>query len=305
MSCPLSSLVNPLNPKQVLLFYLSGNQSPALELQDVGADKTTATAFADNLSAPVDSKIVNPGSFSALYNENLLNLYGLVQSGPAQKGTTTVDAIAPKRLAQLSPVYKLLLPDSPTNTVIGVAMTTIVVEGQGYMYCMTGTEEKPRITEFSIGWSSSSRGEDLITKPLDTKPPLVASNLAAVFDPVTNKKLIVYQNEDNLRIVESTSENDAVIPNTDDSRDCTGLALVPVATDKGVKLYLYYFMQKGGKLQRVIRREDGTWGDSAAAGDKAVSDPNTFLSACQVGGVIMVYYIAKGESSIHSFRDKI
>ncbi|KAK4659374.1 hypothetical protein QC762_109625 [Podospora pseudocomata] len=67
-------------------------------------------------------------------------------------------------------------------------MTTIVAEGQGYMYCMTGTEEKPRITEFSIGWSSSSRGEDLITKPFDTKPPLVASNLAAVYDPAAKKE---------------------------------------------------------------------------------------------------------------------
>lgn len=153
MSCPLSSLVNPLDKEQVLLYYLSSNQTPALELHHVGAEKTTATAFADNLSAPVDSKIVNPGSFSALYNEKLLNLYGLVQSAP-QKGTAAVDAIAPKRLAQLSPVYKLLLPDGPTNTVIGVAMTTIVAEGQGYIYCMTGTEEKPRITEFSIGWSS-------------------------------------------------------------------------------------------------------------------------------------------------------
>lgn len=135
-------------------------------------------------------------------------------------------------------------------------------------------------------------------------PWLPATSQPSTIQP-PRKKLIVYQNEDNLRIVESTSENDTVIPNTDDSRDCTGLALVPVSTDKGTKLYLYYFMQKGGKLQRVVRNEDGTWGDSAAAGDKAVSDPNTFLAASQVGGVIMVYYIAKGESSIHSFRDKV
>ena len=72
MSCPLSSIVNPQNPNQVLLFYLSGNQSPGLELHDVAQDKTTATAFTDNLSAPVDSKIVNPGSFSALNSNHLV-----------------------------------------------------------------------------------------------------------------------------------------------------------------------------------------------------------------------------------------
>jgi hypothetical protein len=73
MSCPLTSVVNPQNPDQVMVFYLSGNQSPGLELHDVGASTTTVTAFTDNLSGPVDSKIVNPGSFSALNCNGLVS----------------------------------------------------------------------------------------------------------------------------------------------------------------------------------------------------------------------------------------
>lgn len=87
MSCPLSSLVNPLDKEQVLLYCLSSNQTPALELHHVGAEKTTATAFADNLSAPVDSKIVNPGSFSALYNEKLVR--GISSEAPAHGSILT------------------------------------------------------------------------------------------------------------------------------------------------------------------------------------------------------------------------
>lgn len=112
-------------------------------------------------------------------------------------------------------------------------------------------------------------------------------------------------------------KKDTVIPNTDDSLNGTGLALVPVTLDKILdnqqvtkvtKLYLYYFPSKGGKLQRVVRDEDGSWQKSGSAGDNpdAVADPNSFLTATQVGNnVIMVYYMLKGQSEIHSFRDTI
>jgi hypothetical protein len=82
------------------------------------------------------------------------------------------------------------------------------------------------------------------------------------------------------------------------------LALIPVTTAKGTQLYLYYFALKGGKLQRVIRNEDGTWQDSATVEDKP-SDPNTFLSATKVGNTIMVYYVVKNESEIHGYRDQV
>ena len=75
------------------------------------------------------------------------------------------------------------------------------------MISCSGTQEKPRITEFAVGWTSSKRGEEIVTKSLDAHPPLLASNLAAAFDPATKKKLIVYQNSDTLHIVESTSDN--------------------------------------------------------------------------------------------------
>ncbi|KAM0553993.1 hypothetical protein ACHAPJ_007068 [Fusarium lateritium] len=100
----------------------------------------------------------------------------------------------------------------------------------------------------------------------------------------------------------STSNNDISIPNIEDSRDNTSLALVPFTTDGGTQLYLYYFPLKGGKLQRVIRNEDGTWQDSSTA-ESLASDPNSFLSSTKVGNVIMVYYMVKNQQTIHSFRD--
>lgn len=135
---------------------------------------------------------------------------------PASGGKVSTDSSATKRLAQLSPVYKLLFPADSTDTtvakkpttVIGIAMTTVVDgKGQGFMYCITGTETQPRITEFSVGWSSSTRTRDVFNATMDASPPLLETNLAAAYDPATGKKLVVYQNADNLHIVESTSDN--------------------------------------------------------------------------------------------------
>ncbi|KAK4648393.1 uncharacterized protein QC761_109625 [Podospora bellae-mahoneyi] len=207
MSCPLSSLVNPLDNEQVLLYYLSSNQTLALELHHVGAEKTTATAFADNISAPVDSNIVNPGSFNALYNEKLLNLYGLVQSAP-QKGIAAVDAIAPKRLAQLSPVYKLLLPDGPNQH---------RDPSCHYHNCRRGPRiyvlhdrDRRKATHHRVlnrlVVQLKRRGPHHQAPRHQATPWLPATSQPSTIQP-PREKLSVYRNEDNLRIVKSTSEN--------------------------------------------------------------------------------------------------
>ena len=105
-------------------------------------------------------------------------------------------------------------------------------------------------------------------------------------------------------IYEDNKCTNVAILNIEDSRDNTILALVPVTTDRGTQLYLYYFPLKGRKLQRVIRNEDGTWQDSSII-DSLASDPNTFLSGTKVGNVIMVYYMDKNQQIIHSFKDHI
>lgn len=86
----------------------------------------------------------------------------------------------------------------------------------------------------------------------------------------------------------------------------TGLACVPVKGDKGgVKLYLYYFADKGGQLQRVVRDEDGNWSDSDGR-EEQESEESTFLTATKIGEDIAVYYMLKGDTSkIHTHLDPI
>ncbi|KAK4166872.1 hypothetical protein QBC43DRAFT_204655 [Cladorrhinum sp. PSN259] len=279
MSCPLASLVNPLKPDQVLLFFLTQHQSVGLSLYDVRPPRPDhedpedlvaitgikTTSFRDNLSAPVDLKIVNPGSFSALKANNLINVYGFVQVAPPASGVKTIEPAATKRIAQLSPVYKVLLPDE--STVDNVKRT-------------------------------NQRDLDIINTAMNQRPPLMATNLVAAFEPLDGKKSVIYQTKDSLRIVESNGNNG------NDGRNGTGLALVPVTSEdtKKTKLYLYYFNGKG-KLQSVVRDEDGKWGASSEK-DTTTSDDNTALTASRVGKTILLHFIAS-DGSIKWVRDEI
>ncbi|KAL6922680.1 hypothetical protein FSST1_006706 [Fusarium sambucinum] len=90
------------------------------------------------------------------------------------------------------------------------------------------------------------RGGHSVSKGLDHK-------LASFYDRKVDKSYIIYPDEKNPRIVDSRNAKDRDIPNTDDSRDYTGLACVRVPGDKGGdSIYMYYFASKGGRLQRTI-----------------------------------------------------
>jgi hypothetical protein len=106
--------------------------------------------------------------------------------------------------------------------------------------------------------------------------------------------------------VHSNTHTDNDIPNTTDSLASTGLALVTVKTDLGVKLYLYYFSSKGTYLQRVIRSENETWGDSSEVPNASQGEKTTFLSATQVGDKIAVFYITpEDKKAFYIFTDTI
>ena len=112
-----------------------------------------------------------------------------------------------------------------------------------------------------------------------------------------------------------------MIPNTDDARNTTGLAIVPVKTPRGVRLYLYYFGDRDGYLKRAIRLEDGNWKPSSNA-QTLIADPNSCLTAtavdrsidaqglhpdletsARVDHYIMVYYIEKGKTTVTAFKE--
>jgi hypothetical protein len=105
---------------------------------------------------------------------------------------------------------------------------------------------------------------------------------------------------------------EADVPNTEDSRNNTGIALVSIETPLGVKLYLYYFSEKGSLLQRVIRDENGKWGSSEAVEGALEAEKSTFLTATYVkedgkkGGKIVVFYMAvEKPKSTYVFPDVI
>lgn len=99
---------------------------------------------------------------------------------------------------------------------------------------------------------------------------------------------------------------DVAIPNTEDSQDSTGLALVSVKTAAGTKLYLYYFSNKVAALQKVVRDEDGQWGSSNAVPGAKVAEKTTFLSGTLVEGKIVLFYMAEDDKkSIYHFEDSL
>ncbi|KAH7146128.1 hypothetical protein EDB81DRAFT_759423 [Dactylonectria macrodidyma] len=303
MSCPLTSIVNPLNEKEIYFFYLTQNKGTGLEIYGhPRPDKVVVTEFQGNIKTPPeDDLIVNPGSFSSLVTNGVLNVYGLMKLPSASTktgdkpggGSKEVDASDTKLVAQLSPVFKLLMPEDDSK-VQGVALTTTIDKnGQSWMYGITTNDKNiPVIKAIKLGWKESSVTSTIVT----TKPPLLSTNLATFYDPLGTKSFIIYQDKKTLCIVEAGNTEDKEIPNTSDSRDMTGLACVPVKGQRGVKVYLYYFADKGGQLQRVVRDEDGKWSDSNGRDDQD-SEQSSFLTATQMGDDIAVYYMVKGATS--------
>jgi hypothetical protein len=183
----------------------------------------------------------------------------------------------------------------------------------------------PVIREIKLGWSSSS-----LNNTITVGPPLLATNLAAAYDPLTKKRLIVYQNVKTLRMVDDSGTVgtcicrrpiaaanmllDSEIPNTADSQDSTGIALVTVKSDgeDGVKLYLYYFASKGALLQRVVRNEKGVWGPSSVVSGAHAAETSTFLTASLVKhegkSKIILFYIDKitgdNKPTMYVFQDE-
>jgi hypothetical protein len=106
--------------------------------------------------------------------------------------------------------------------------------------------------------------------------------------------------------VHFNTHTDTDVPNTTDSLDSTGLALVTVKTGSGVKLYLYYFSSKGTYLRRVIRSENRTWGDSSEVPNAKQGETTTSLSAAQVGNQIAVFYNTPDDKkAFYVFTDTI
>jgi hypothetical protein len=64
MSCPISSIPNPLNPAEILLFYLTEGGNVGIDRHNYKTEYAFAK-FNDNGVPDVDH-IVNPGSFTAL-----------------------------------------------------------------------------------------------------------------------------------------------------------------------------------------------------------------------------------------------
>ncbi|OCL06352.1 hypothetical protein AOQ84DRAFT_378684 [Glonium stellatum] len=309
MSCPLSSIANPLNPSEILLFYLIEQGTVGLERHNF-EDKYKATKFSDNGVPDVDF-IANPASFSALTFNGLMNVYGLVKEpaappapGATASGTLTktpVEANKVKRIAQLSPAYKILASEE-FNQAQGIALTSTIDDlGQGWLYFINVKNSNPVIREIKLDWDSSS-----LTSTITAGPPLLATNLAAAYDPKLKKRLIVYQNSKTLRVVDHAGNNDTEVPNTGDSQDSTGLALVSVKSGGGVKLYLYYFSSKGTLLQRVVRDENGAWGSSSVVEGAKDAEKTTFLTATLVKDKIVLFYIASdSKKSIYVFQDSL
>ena len=73
MSCPITSVINPLNPAEILLFYLDDKGTTGLERHSFQNNQYNPTKFADNGVADVDV-IANPGAFSALTSGGLVCL---------------------------------------------------------------------------------------------------------------------------------------------------------------------------------------------------------------------------------------
>lgn len=84
MSCPLTSIVNPLNEKEIFLFYLTENKGTGLEIYNyTKREKVGLTAFKDNITTPPeDDLIANPGSFSSLLANGLVGL--LARTSPSK-----------------------------------------------------------------------------------------------------------------------------------------------------------------------------------------------------------------------------
>lgn len=74
----------------------------------------------------------------------------------------------------------------------------------------TNDKDIPVIKSIKLGWKESSVTSTIVT----SKPPLLSTNLASVYDPLLGRNLIIYQDKKTLRIVDATNTDGKGKPDT-------------------------------------------------------------------------------------------
>ncbi|KAL7939902.1 hypothetical protein V8C35DRAFT_18607 [Trichoderma chlorosporum] len=314
MTCPITSIPNPLNPKELYLFFLTGKGkfTPGLEIHNYANDAHAVTNFQDNgITAPVagTNTIINPGAYTSVVWNSMLNVYGMVRDPDfvLDQGAEST-ATDPKRLAQLSPFFNLI-GDKKVSSARGLGLASIVDgSGQAWMYAFTtasGPSDPYNIKAIKLNFVTSSSPNTLTPK----YAPASNSQLAAVYHPQEQKTMVFYQDGDkgSIRMI-VVSGDESELSNTNDSRAGTGIAVVPIKTASGTMLALYYFAEKGGNTQRIVRNEKGKWGKSSALDDSEApveSVETSYLTASLMGDKVVLFYVAKNKTGFFTQEDKI
>ncbi|KAI0391888.1 hypothetical protein F5Y17DRAFT_385093 [Xylariaceae sp. FL0594] len=314
MTCPITSIPNPLNPQELYLFFLAGKgkYTPGLEIHSYASGSHAVTGFVDHgITAPAagTNSILNLGAFTSVVWNSMLNVYAMVRDPEfvlAEGAEST--ATDPKRLAQISPFFNII-GDKQVASVRGLGLASIVDgKGQAWMYAFT-TPSLPsqpyNIKAIKLKFVGSEAPSTLTPK----YAPASNSQLAAVYHPEEDKTMVFYQDgkQGSIRMI-VVNGDESELSNTKDSRAGTGIAVVSIKTASGTMLALYYFAEKGGNTQRIVRNEKGKWGKSSSLddGENPVESAETsYLTASVMGDKVVLFYVAKDKDGFFVQEDKI
>ncbi|KAK6499505.1 hypothetical protein TWF506_004135 [Arthrobotrys conoides] len=261
-SNPVTSVVNPFNQKETLLYYITQKRQLALERWPLDPAAASNRRL-HNDNGTINGRFATPGVLATVVRQGVITVYGFLPA--SQVDTTSTDETGTKvelnYVAQLSPIVNPVKAGEDMQTsLFGLAAaddgdTTTWI----YYTKLPAPGQDPIIYETTINVDSAQANP--LNKDLQ---PLANSKLAVIKYPDSDDRILFYQDNDN------DNKIYAYFPSRDEDSSKTlnrsaafpGTPLAATISGSGDSLVTYvYFVDPSKDLVCSIKRGgiEGRW----------------------------------------------
>jgi len=286
----ITSIINPAKSDEILLFHINAKQYVKLDAKSTTSKKTTSTFGTE--SATSDGPMAKASALSSLRHDDLVTVYGVVNS---TNGTTTTAEVS-----MISPVYQPL--GLASDTTYGRIASTLRPESNGG-YTTFIYYRKP--SELQTIYEKALTDDD--SDERSYKPSTVGDKtyLTTYYDKVNKARHVIFQDNNNsIHDYDITDDSRAKIANATDAIASTGLAAV--WHEESSQVYLYYSTKDGSdyKLRRIVKSSGGSWGSPAFPSKAPLLNQTTQMSATPASTECHVFYVGtSSKGGIQHYAD--
>ncbi|KAK4184916.1 hypothetical protein QBC35DRAFT_539116 [Podospora australis] len=234
-------IANPLAEKRdkVLLFQ-SSDATGSLRVEPRHLETLEfklALGAVDAGSVP--RPLANPSQLVSMVYKDTVAVYGITGKNDADL-----------QLTMVSPVYHKIKVKPVSGALAGCALKTGGMKGEkGWLYVLFNDGGETKLGEWELS-SSAVNKHTLNADKLST-----STQLHAVFDEISKKRWVVYQNTDNEVVILDAERNKGfTIDDTDRvaAKTPLALAIVPNIAEPKKRRLVTYFLAKSGKATNVL-----------------------------------------------------